>query len=72
MTAGHRHRIVRLKRDGLLWRALTRPTLHVTDARRAQRSRFVYGKVSTELNTYRLSPLGVLHGLIGLSLVPKE
>lgn len=72
-TGMHRHITIAVKRDGLVHRMLTRPTLAVVSRERAEQSRLVYGPVLDESgqivpDRYRLSPLGLLHGLIGLTL----
>lgn len=78
MTAGHKHREVHVKRDGLAHRWLTVPSLVVTrNLDWVDRSRLVFGPMRCpggchESGVYwRLSPLGVLHGLTGLTLVPE-
>lgn len=69
MTDGHKHRTLNVKPNGVVRRILTRPTLHLSDdIERVDRSRFVYGPVEGEPGLYRLSPLGVLHGLFGVTL----
>lgn len=66
----HRHRVVRLQRDGRLLRALE-VTVHTTDDRqRAERSRFTY-RPGAGLR-YRMTLLGFLHGLTGLTIDVKE
>lgn len=71
MTAGHRHRVVAVRRHSLIHRALTRPTLAVVGTRRADRSRFVYAATARP-DRWRLSPLGLLHPLTGLTLHPQD
>ncbi|WP_418059941.1 hypothetical protein [Pimelobacter simplex] len=71
MTDGHRHHIVRVQHGGFIHRALTRPTLAVVGVERADRSRFAYGPTSNP-ERWRLSPLGFLHGLTGLTLKPVD
>lgn len=75
MTSGHRHRTWTVKQDGVVHRALTVPTIWRT--RRvawARRSRLVFSPVDTfeDPEVYRLSPLGLLHGLAGLTLEMRE
>lgn len=73
MTAGHRHRTVRVKRDGWLDRALRIPTLwHSTNYDWIDRSRLVFGPCDDVGYCWRLSPLGLLHGLIGLTLEVRD
>lgn len=75
MTAGHKHRVVRVKRGSRLHRVLTRPTLRVATTDRADRSRFVYGPVAGQHGVpflWRLSPLGVLHAMFGLTLDVRD
>jgi hypothetical protein len=72
MTAGHTHRIVKVRRGGLAHRLLTRRTLWVSgNLERVDRSRFVYGPTD-DPDRWRLSPLGLLHGLTGLTLQPVD
>lgn len=67
MTAGHRHRVVHVKRDGLVRWLLQRPTLAVVGTAKADRSRLAWGPTD-DPNRWRLSPLGLLHGLTGLTI----
>ena len=67
MTEGHKHRTIRVRNNGLLRKALTRPTLAYTDTATAERSRFAWGPTRCP-DVWRLSPLGLLHGLTGLTL----
>lgn len=72
MSAGHRHRTVKVRRGGRVHRWLTEPTLGYACERQAEASRYIWGPVSDSLGVipglYRLSPLGLLHGLVGLTL----
>lgn len=69
MSAGHKHRIVTVRRDGRLHRALTGVTVRrTTDRAHAERSRFVYAETP---GGYRMSLLGFLHGLCGLTIAVK-
>lgn len=79
MTAGHKHRHLLVKRNGLVRRVLTATVLTTTDTEWVDRSRLVFGPVEDTRReprpprpeTYRLSLLGLLHGLFGLTLVIK-
>lgn len=73
MTTGHKHREVRVKRDGWPYRVLRKPLLVLSDKHTAyvDRSRLVFGvRTSTRDHheEYTLSLLGVLHALTGLTL----
>lgn len=58
--------MVRVKRDGWVYKALCRPTLHrQPDLGKATRSRWTYRL--GEDGVARLTPLGALHTLIGLT-----
>lgn len=71
MTAGHRHRYLHVAPDGLVYRFLRGTTIARTrDWQRAERSRFVYGPDGH--GGYRLSLLGFLHGLCGLTLAVPD
>lgn len=77
----HKHRYWRLRGR---WGRLTRRVLSVTvlinyDRESAMRSRFAYRQVEYAPSgwdfiayEYRLSLLGLLHGLIGLTLVTED
>ena len=67
MTAGHKHRTVHVRRNGLAQRVLQGTTLWRTDdLSAAERSRLIYSPDSR--GGYRLSLLGFLHGLTGLTI----
>lgn len=66
MTRGHRHRTVTVRYKGLLHRVLTM-TLFTVGTEQAEKSRLVYGQTDSP-DRWRLSPLGLLHGLTGLTL----
>lgn len=69
MTSGHKHRLLKVKRGGRLRRWLTKPTLLVSrNEEWVDRSRLVFGPVEGEEGAWRISPLGLLHGLTGLTL----
>lgn len=55
----------------MLERALRGPTLHTTTAAKAEQSRFVYGSTD-DPDRWRLTPLGLLHALTGLTLEVYE
>lgn len=72
MTTGHTHRVIHCKRGGLVHRLLTGPTIAVTNTERATHSPLVWGPIGnprdSEAERWRLSPLGLLHALTGLTL----
>ncbi len=68
MTTGHKHHIIHIKHNGLLYRILTEPTLNTTTHEKAGKSRFAYGP-TTNPDVWKLSPLGFLHTLTGLTVV---
>lgn len=83
MTTGHRHRVVRLPAGSRRLRALQRPLVATTDAGRAERSRWVWGRITGDDPTYPrrlrtgsplrpdafvLTPLSILHTLTGLTI----
>lgn len=71
MSAGHNHRTITVRRDGIVHRVLHRTTLSRTiRLDRAEASRFVYAP--TVDGHYRLSLLGFLHGLCGLTLDVRD
>lgn len=73
MTTGHKHRTIKVTRNSLLYRVLSKPTLlHDTDLDRLDASRFVFGPCPKHDDCYRLSPLGLLHGLTGLTLEMRD
>lgn len=64
-----RMRIVHVKEGGPVYRVLRATLTTTTDRRRAQRSRFMWGLESANGEPfYRLTPLGVLHAVTGLTL----
>lgn len=68
MSEGHRHRHVRMRRDSLTLLTLRAATLAGTrDRQRAERSRFVWQPLGG--GAWRLSLLGFLHGLVGLTTI---
>lgn len=71
MTTGHKHRTVKVKQGSLLHRVLTVEILHTSDLAWVDRSRFVFGPCDASRGVHLcwvLRPLGVLHGLTGLTL----
>ncbi len=73
MTAGHKHRHVKVRKGSLLHRVLTKPLRHTYSPKVADASRFVYGPcrlhpVPEPFACYHTSPLGILHPLTGLTL----
>lgn len=76
MTDNHKHRTIKVKRGGLVERLLRKPTLLTSsNFERVDRSRMVWGPVYPELGmhspAWRLTPLGLLHGVFGLTLEMK-
>lgn len=77
MTAGHKHRLLRVRRGGLVQRALCRPLWHTRSKNRVMASPFVYGPCALSAGSrptcWTTSALGILHGLFGLTLkLPVE
>ena len=72
MTAGHKHRKIKVRADSLLVKALRFPLYHTCDIERVDRSRLVWGPCTTskgrESACWYLSTLGILHALTGLTL----
>lgn len=72
MTPGHKHREVRVRRDGLRHGFLTRPRWHSTDGVKVDRSPYPYGPCTDPIHEERecwyLSILSVLHRWTGLTL----
>lgn len=65
-VTGRTHLAVEVHKGSLLDRALRGPTLATTtDRGRAERSRLTWGADQPD-GPYRLRPLGVLNGLLGL------
>jgi hypothetical protein len=69
VTSGHTHRKVKAGRL-VIW-LFTRPTLLVVGTEYADKSRMVFGPTKRP-DRWRLSPLGLLHGWTGLTLIVKE
>ena len=80
MTAGHKHRVVRVKPDGWVLRALTKPLYWVCDPDelpRVDASRYPYGEKKRFLGgkaytCWYLSALSILHRWTGLTLEVPE
>lgn len=68
MTTGHQHRRVKVRRDGLVHRTLTRPLWHCMDVPRVDRSPYPYGPCDEHRACWYLSALSVLHRWTGLTL----
>lgn len=68
MTEGHRHRFVKVKKEGLLARVLSTPIYYSTDYDRVDRSPYPWGLPSPESRRYYLSPLSIAHRWTGLTL----
>lgn len=77
MTAGHKHRTVKVfpgahPITGTVVRLLRTPLYHTSDIERVDRSRFVWGPCQPdkgqESACWYLSTLGILHALTGLTL----
>lgn len=76
MTAGHRHRHIRVREGSLPYRVLRKPLLVLSDKHTAyvDRSRLVFGTRVSKADhhdEYTLSLLGILHGLTGLTIKTK-
>ena len=70
MTAGHKHHVIKVRRNGRVQRVLQGITLWRTKSlATAERSRFVY---TDSRGGYRMSLLGFLHGLTGLVIEVGE
>ena len=68
MTAGHKHRVITVRRGGIAQRLLQRVVVWRTASEeRADRSRFVYSDCPWN-GYYRMTLLGFLHPLTGLTL----
>lgn len=72
MTAGHQHRLVRVKDGGLVHRALRYPLLTTGRAGWVKNSIFVFGPVEDAPGRWNLTLLGILHGLTGLTLTTQR
>ncbi len=76
MTSGHTHRVIRAREGSLVERLLCGPVIaRSTDLARVERSRWVWlpevqarTSRTPQPDVYVLRPLGVLHGLFGLTL----
>jgi len=83
MTAGHRHRTIRLTEGSLLLRLLRHPLKATSNRASLRRSRWVYGMVEpgaprypSPIQTpsppmpvaYLLTPLSICHTLFGLTV----
>lgn len=82
MTEGHVHRVVPVKRDGLIHRVLTKPLIYSGDLARIDASPYPWGPDYTSRYTgstwgpvdhtkwtrYYLSTLSILHRWTGLTL----
>lgn len=76
MTDGHKHRIVRTKRNSPLARLLLKPIYHTHDLRRVSQSPYPYAPCPDKWHIsacWYLSGLSILHRWFGLTLeVPDE
>lgn len=77
MTAGHRHRVIRLPPHGATLHLLRTPLLRTADVGRLEGSRWTWfadlepvaGDGPERYATvYTLTPLGILHTLCGLTI----
>jgi hypothetical protein len=71
MTAGHKHRYIKVRYNSLVYRALRKPLIETTNLDWVNRSRMVFGPKPIkehEHQHYTLSLLGILHGLFGLTI----
>ena len=66
MTTGHKHRHLKVKKGGLIFRVLRKPLWYTRDVDRVDASPYPYGL--SESRGYYLSLLGVLHRWTGLTL----
>lgn len=81
MTGGHKHRTLRLPARGPVLHLLQTPLARTADYDRVQASRWVWGAEGHEpltgdgpvrsVQTYRLTPLSILHTLFGLTVETK-
>lgn len=79
MTPGHKHRTVKVRRDGLVQRVLQRPLITTTNLPRVEASPYPYGILldgqiqPDPREVYYLSALSILHRWTGLTLkVPSR
>ncbi len=69
MTAGHKHRAIRVREDGVVLKVLTGTVVRrSTDLKKVTNSVMVYRPVEGRSGVYELSLLGMLHGMFGLTL----
>lgn len=77
MTAGHKHRVVTLKEQGILLHLLRTPLVRTCDPARAERSKWVWGQTYErvagdgpirDVAVFVLTPLGILHRFTGLTV----
>lgn len=82
MTAGHKHRMITVKREGIVHRALTKPLYKTRNLKRVEPSPYPYGVLiegeriadgrlpeqPDPREVYYLSALSVLHRWFGLTL----
>lgn len=71
MTTGHRHWGIRVKRNGLFHYWLTRTLWRTTNVRYVEQSRLVWSQTNSPF-TFKLTPLGALHGLTGFTLYTRK
>jgi len=79
MTEGHKHRLVTVRKDGLVYRVLRWPLLHTRNLDRADRSPYPYGPCPKRESAclghnecWTLSTLSILHRWTGLTLSYEE
>lgn len=71
MTMGHRHWGIKVKRNGTIHYWLTRTLVRSANRNYVERSRLVWGATNSP-SIFKLTPLGILHGLTGFTLYTKE
>lgn len=75
MTTGHKHRHLKVKKNGRLHRVLTKPLLMSTDLKHVEASAYPYGPVFPQMGmqcpVWYLSALSILHRWTGLTLETK-
>lgn len=78
MSAGHKHRVVKIKKNSPIVHLLQTPLAWTADKERAESSRWVWGLHDYEeiagdgpirrVPVYVMTPLSILHTLFGLTL----
>lgn len=78
MTPGHKHRTIHMTEGRWLLHLLQTPLVVTADRERAEQSRWTWAPGGVEritgdgphryVNTFALTPLGILHALTGLTI----